>query len=42
MAALSGVAFRWTLLFAMAAGLAVLSLLLFSFALDLQIPVWPF
>lgn len=42
MAALSGEAFRWPLLFAMAAGLAVLSLLLFSFALDLQIPVWPF
>ena len=42
MAGLSGETFRWPMLFAMAAGLAVMSLLLFSTALNLQIPVWPF
>ena len=42
MAALSGETFRWPLLLAMAIGLAVMSLLLFSMALNLQIPVWPF
>ena len=41
-AALSGETFRWTTLAAMAVGLAVMSLLLFSTALNLQIPVWPF
>lgn len=42
MAALSGEAFHWPMLVAMAVGLAVMSLLLFSIALNLQIPVWPF
>ena len=39
---LSGETFHWPALTAMAIGLAVLSLLLFSTALNLQIPVWPF
>jgi hypothetical protein len=42
MAALSGEDFRWVSLVAMSVGLAVMSLLLFSTALNLQIPVWPF
>ena len=42
MAALSGEKFSWPMLFAMALGLAVMSLLLFSTALNLQIRVWPF
>ena len=42
MAGLSGETFRWPMLIAMAVGLAVMSLLLFSTALNLQIPVWPF
>jgi len=42
MAALSGETFRWPMLIAMAVGLAVMSLLLFSTALNLQIPIWPF
>lgn len=42
MAGLSGETFRWPMLVAMAVGLAVMSLLLFSTALNLQIPVWPF
>lgn len=42
MAALSGEAFHWPTLGAIAIGLAVLSTLLFSTALNLQIPVWPF
>ena len=42
MAALSGESFRWPALVAMAVGLAVMSLLLFSTALNLQIRVWPF
>lgn len=42
MAALSGEDFRWPALVAMAVGLAVMSLLLFSTALNLQIPIWPF
>ena len=41
-AAASGEHFRWPTLVAMAAGLALLSTLLFSTALNLQIPVWPF
>ena len=42
MAALSGEKFSWSMLVAMALGLAVMSLLLFSIALNLQIQVWPF
>ena len=42
MAALSGERFHWPTLGAIAVGMAVLSLLLFSTALKLQIPVWPF
>jgi hypothetical protein len=42
MAALSGEKFSWPALGTIAVGLAVLSLLLFSTALNLQIPVWPF
>ena len=42
MAALSGERFHWLTLGAIAVGMAVLSLLLFSTALKLQIPVWPF
>jgi hypothetical protein len=41
-AALSGENFRWPTLAAIAAGMALLSTLLFSTALKLQIPVWPF
>lgn len=41
-AALSGENFNWTMLALIAVGMAVLSLLLFSTALNLQIPVWPF
>jgi hypothetical protein len=41
-AALSGEKFHWPALGAIAAGMAVLSTLLFSTALNLQIPVWPF
>ena len=40
-AALSGEDFRWPTLVAIAAGMALLSTLLFSTALKLQIPVWP-
>ncbi|HWV80035.1 MAG TPA: tripartite tricarboxylate transporter TctB family protein [Hyphomicrobiaceae bacterium] len=42
MAAASGETFTWPMLVVMAVGLAVMSLLLFSTALNLQIPVWPF
>lgn len=41
-AALSGEEFNWAVLAAIALGMAVMSLLLFSTALNLQIPVWPF
>jgi hypothetical protein len=41
-AALSGEEFSWPLLFLMAVGMALLSFALFSMALKLQIPVWPF
>ncbi|WP_072386492.1 tripartite tricarboxylate transporter TctB family protein [Hyphomicrobium sp. CS1BSMeth3] len=41
-AAFSGEKFHWPALGAIAAGMAVLSTLLFSTALNLQIPVWPF
>lgn len=41
-AALSGENFYWPTLGAIAAGMALLSTLLFSTALNLQIPVWPF
>lgn len=41
-AAFSGERFHWGVLVAMAAGMATLSTLLFSTALKLQIPVWPF
>ena len=41
-AALSGEDFHWPTLAAIAAGMALLSTLLFSTALNLQIPVWPF
>jgi hypothetical protein len=41
-AAVSGENFSWTMLAAIAAGMAILSYLLFSVALNLQIPVWPF
>lgn len=41
-AALSGEEFRLPLLVVIAAGMALLSTLLFSTALNLQIPVWPF
>jgi len=41
-AALSGEKFHWPTLAAIAAGMAVMSMLLFSSALKLQIPVWPF
>jgi hypothetical protein len=42
MAALSGEDFQLPLLIVIAAGMALLSTLLFSTALNLQIPVWPF
>ncbi len=41
-AALSGEDFHWPTLAAIAAGMALLSTLLFATALNLQIPVWPF
>lgn len=41
-AALSGESFRWPTMIAIAAGMALLCTLLFSTALKLQIPVWPF
>ncbi len=41
-AALSGESFRWPTMFAIAGGMALLCTLLFSTALKLQIPVWPF
>ncbi len=41
-AAFSGENFHWPALGAIAAGMAVLSTLLFSTALNLQIQVWPF
>jgi hypothetical protein len=41
-AALSGENIRWATLASVAAGMATLSTLLFSTALKLQIPVWPF
>jgi putative tricarboxylic transport membrane protein len=41
-AAASGETFNWTMLALIAVGMAVMSLLLFSTALNLQIPVWPF
>ena len=42
LAALSGEDFRLPLLVVIAAGMALLATLLFSTALNLQIPVWPF
>lgn len=41
-AALSGENFSWTILAVIAVGMASMSYLLFSVALNLQIPVWPF
>jgi hypothetical protein len=41
-AALSGESFRWPTMIAIACGMALLCTLLFSTALKLQIPVWPF
>jgi hypothetical protein len=41
-AALSGETFHWPTLASIAAGMALISTLLFSTALKLQIPVWPF
>lgn len=42
LAALSGESFRWPTMAAIAAGMALLCTLLFSTALKLQIPIWPF
>ena len=41
-AALSGESFRWPTMVAIAAGMALLCTLMFSTALKLQIPIWPF
>ena len=41
-AVLSGESFRWPAMVAIAGGMALLCTLLFSTALKLQIPVWPF
>jgi hypothetical protein len=41
-AALSGETFRWPTMIAIAIGMAAMCTLLFSTALKLQIPIWPF